>query len=73
LTAAFFLILIKKVFMGPLNTRWEGLKDMDVREWVACTPLAILMLVLGVFPNIVLNPINVTVTHLVDLLGIMKR
>jgi len=68
ITAAFFLILIKKVFLGPFNTRWESLKDMDMRELVACTPLLVLMLVLGVFPSLVLDPINVTLTHLVDLL-----
>ncbi len=69
ITAAFFLILIKKVFLGPFNTRWEGLKDMDSRELMATIPLVILTLVLGIFPGIVLHPINVTLTHIVDLLN----
>src|SRR5438067_2310147 len=55
ITAAFFLILIKKVFLGPFNTRWESLKDMNARELWACTPLLILMLVMGVFPGWVLD------------------
>ena len=68
ITAAFFLILIKKVFLGPFNTRWENLRDMDARELIACTPLLILMVVLGVFPSLVLEPISGTMSHLVDLL-----
>jgi len=68
ITAAFFLILIKKVFLGPFNTRWESLKDMDMRELVACTPLLILMVVFGLFPSIVLDPLSTSLTHLVDLL-----
>jgi NADH-quinone oxidoreductase subunit M len=68
ITAAFFLILIRKVFLGPFNTQWEGLKDMDIRELVACTPLVVLMFVLGVFPSIVFEPISATLTHLSDLL-----
>ena len=68
ITAAFFLIMIKKVFLGPFNTRWESLKDMDMRELVACTPLLILMVVFGLFPSIVLDPLSTSLTHLVDLL-----
>jgi NADH-quinone oxidoreductase subunit M len=67
ITAAFFLILIKKVFLGPFNTKWESLKDMNARELLACTPLLILMVVIGIFPSLVLDPINATLMHLVDL------
>lgn len=68
LTAAFYLILLKKMFMGPFNTRWAALKDMNMRELVACTPLVLFMIVLGVFPALLLEPISATLTHLVDLL-----
>jgi len=67
ITAAFFLILIKKVFLGPLNAKWESLKDMDARELFATIPLVILTLVLGIYPSLVLNPMSATLTHLVDL------
>jgi NADH-quinone oxidoreductase subunit M len=59
--------LIKKVFLGPFNTKWESLKDMNARELLACTPLLILMVVIGIFPSLVLDPINATLMHLVDL------
>jgi NADH-quinone oxidoreductase subunit M len=68
ITAAFFLILIKKVFLGPLNTRWQSLKDMDMRELIATIPLVVLTVVLGILPNLVLDPIRETITHMVDFL-----
>ena len=68
ITAAFFLILIKKVFLGPFNTKWENLKDMDGRELLTTIPLVVVTLVLGIFPGLILHPINATLTHLVDLL-----
>jgi NADH-quinone oxidoreductase subunit M len=69
LTAAFFLIFIRKVFMGPLNKKWASLKDMDLRELAACAPLVVLMIVLGVWPSIILGPINETLAHLVELVN----
>ncbi len=70
-TAAFFLIMIRKVFLGPLNAKWENLKDMDMRELIACIPLTILMVVFGIFPWIILDPINTTVANLVDLIKVV--
>jgi NADH-quinone oxidoreductase subunit M len=70
ITAAFFLIMIKKVFLGPFNTKWENLSDMNVRELLTITPLIVLMIVLGVFPALALEPMNATLTHLVEILKI---
>lgn len=68
ITAAFFLIMIKKVFLGPFNTKWENLTDMNPRELLATTPLIILTFVFGLFPSLILDPMNATLSHLVDLL-----
>jgi NADH-quinone oxidoreductase subunit M len=68
ITAAFFLVMIKKVFLGQFNTKWESLKDMDARELIATVPLCLLMVLFGILPSLLLNPMNVTLTHLVDLL-----
>jgi len=68
ITAAFFLLLIKKVFLGPFNTKWDNLKDMDARELMATTPLLVLMVVLGIFPSLLLQPMNATLSHIVELL-----
>ena len=68
ITAAFFLVMIKKVFLGAFNTKWEKLTDMNARELVATVPLCVLMVLFGILPSILLSPLNTTLTHLVDLL-----
>ncbi len=68
ITAAFFLVMIKKVFLGPFNTKWEKLTDMNARELIAVVPLCVLMALFGILPSILLSPMNATLTHLVDLL-----
>jgi NADH-quinone oxidoreductase subunit M len=69
-TAGFFLIFIRKVFLGPLNPKWETLPDMNARQLLTTIPLILLMIVLGLFPGIVLGPMNNTVIHLFDLLSV---
>ncbi|MBI4350948.1 MAG: NADH-quinone oxidoreductase subunit M [Elusimicrobia bacterium] len=68
-TAAFFLRMIEKVFLGPFNEKWAGLKDMNFRELVAIAPLAVLTLVIGVWPRFCLDLIDPTITYL---LGMIK-
>jgi len=68
ITAAFFLVMIKKVFLGPFNTKWEKLTDMNTRELISVVPLTVLMILFGILPSILLSPMNATLTHLVDLL-----
>jgi len=68
-TAAFFLRMIEKVFLGPFNEKWAGLKDMNLRELIAIVPLAVLTLVIGVWPRFCLDLIDPTITYLV---GIIK-
>lgn len=64
-TAAFFLRMIQKVFLGPLNERWGGLSDMDVRELIAVVPLSILTVLVGVWPRWILNIMDVTTTQMI--------
>ncbi|MDO8803202.1 MAG: NADH-quinone oxidoreductase subunit M [Elusimicrobiota bacterium] len=68
-TAAFFLRMIEKVFLGPFNEKWAGLKDMNLRELVAIVPLAVLTVVIGIWPRFCLDLIDPTITYLV---GIIK-
>ncbi|MBU2573829.1 MAG: NADH-quinone oxidoreductase subunit M [Elusimicrobia bacterium] len=69
-TAAFFLRMIEKVFLGPFNEKWAGLPDMNLRELVAIVPLAVLTLVIGLWPRFCLDLIDPTITYLV---GIVNR
>jgi NADH-quinone oxidoreductase subunit M len=67
ITAAFFLKLLKDVFLGEFNPKWEGhLKDISPRELVTTVPLLILTLLLGVQPQLALNLMNSTLTALIQ-------
>ncbi|MBI3292984.1 MAG: NADH-quinone oxidoreductase subunit M [Elusimicrobia bacterium] len=66
ITAGFFLLMLKRIFLGPLNPRWNQLTDMDTRELCAVIPLVVLMVFLGVYPNAVLDVMNVTMSQLVQ-------
>jgi NADH-quinone oxidoreductase subunit M len=51
ITAAYMLIMVKKVFMGDLDERWKWLPDLDARELVSIIPLIILIILIGIYPN----------------------
>ncbi|MEK6544312.1 MAG: proton-conducting transporter membrane subunit, partial [Elusimicrobiota bacterium] len=70
ITAAFFLRMIQKVFLGPLNPKWADLSDMNARELVAVLPLAVLMLILGLYPKLGLDLMNETLTALAQFVRI---
>ena len=69
-TAAYFLWMIQKIFLGPFNEKWSGLFDMNTRELVSIVPLTVIMIILGIFPGIVLDTISQTVSQLVTLFKI---
>jgi NADH-quinone oxidoreductase subunit M len=59
-TAAFFLRMMEKVFLGPLNAKWASLEDMTTRELVSVVPLSVLTVALGVWPKWALDLMNAT-------------
>ncbi|OLC32592.1 MAG: oxidoreductase [Armatimonadetes bacterium 13_1_40CM_64_14] len=64
-TAAMFLWTLQRIFLGPVNERWAALPDMDTREKVSLVPLAVLMVVFGLFPKPLLDMINAAMAVLV--------
>lgn len=69
ITAVFLLTLVQKVFHGPLNERWEGMPDLSVKERIYFGLPAALMLVLGIWPQILIGVMNPTITRVVSQLG----
>ena len=49
--AAYFLWSYQKVFLGPLNPKYEDVADMTPREHLTLWPLTILVVVFGVYPQ----------------------
>jgi NADH-quinone oxidoreductase subunit M len=68
LTAAFLLWAMQRVFLGPLNEKYKGYKDIDLREVLCQAPLLVLCVLLGVFPWYLLDWMDASVVHMVSLL-----
>ncbi len=69
LTAAYFLRMVQKMFLGEFNPRWEGLSDMNFREIFTIVPLAILMIAIGFYPKILSMWMQPTLENLVRLIA----
>jgi len=65
ITAAYFLWIIQKIFLGPVNLQWKALPDMDRGELVALAPLCAIMLAVGVYPQPIIGLINTAMEALV--------
>ena len=65
LGALYMLGVVQKMFFGPI-TKDENrhLDDMTRREVLALTPFVILIFVIGLFPNLLLNPMAGAVTRI---------
>jgi len=60
LAAVYVLWAYQRVFTGPVVDAVKNMKDLVPREFIALAPLALLLLVLGFFPQVVLNVTNPT-------------
>ena len=65
LGAVYMLTLCRKILFGPLdNPENKELKDLNAREFGYLVPLAILAIVMGVFPNAFINKTRPSIEHL---------
>jgi NADH-quinone oxidoreductase subunit M len=60
LAAVYVLWAYQRVFTGPVVDAVKNMKDLVPREFAALAPLALLLLVMGFFPQVVLNVTNPT-------------
>jgi NADH-quinone oxidoreductase subunit M len=59
LGALYMLGVVQRVFFGPITVKEnEHLPDMNRRELLAVSPLVILVFVVGLFPNLLLGPMQ---------------
>ncbi|MBL6445807.1 NADH-quinone oxidoreductase subunit M [Fulvivirga sp. 29W222] len=73
LSAAYYLWAIQRMFFGKFFTKGpvkeDMLSDLKPREYIMLIPLFVFALLLGIFPDILLNLINQSVTLFVDVIG----
>jgi NADH-quinone oxidoreductase subunit M len=69
-TAAYFLWkIIQKVLLGQATERWAKLPDLKGFEILTLVPLAVLMIVIGIYPNWIISTINVATVEILKLMG----
>jgi len=64
LTAGYLLWTFQRIYLGPVNDKYVGLPDLSFREAFTLVPLAVIVLILGVYPHAVLDLINTSLVHL---------
>lgn len=71
LSAIYMLAMYKRTFFGKLtNPKNKDLKDIFGREAVALFSLVALIIALGIYPKVILDPLNTTVKHLTQVMQI---
>ncbi|HWO56281.1 MAG TPA: NADH-quinone oxidoreductase subunit M [bacterium] len=69
LTAAYFLRMIQRMFLGTIAGHTEHLTEINARELWSVIPLAALMIALGVYPALLSDYIKATIENLVRVIG----
>jgi NADH-quinone oxidoreductase subunit M len=67
ITAAFLLWTIQRVLLGPLDPRWARLPDVVLRERVPLAVLAVLALVLGLAPGLLIGTMGDYLDQIADI------
>jgi NADH-quinone oxidoreductase subunit M len=69
-SAVYMLWMFQRVFFTVpsdwMRRSWDGLRDMNRNEWIALSPLIVLVVALGVFPGPVLDAIAAPVDRIID-------
>ena len=65
LTAGYMLWTLQRLFLGPLPEKWKSLPDINGRELFTLVPLAVIVIVLGIYPNPMINLMSTAVNTLV--------
>jgi NADH-quinone oxidoreductase subunit M len=64
--AWYMLWLYQRIFFNPVNARWNGIRELGIREIVTFLPMVVLIFWIGLYPNSMLDYMHVSVAHLLD-------
>jgi len=66
LTAGYILWTLQRMFLGALNEKYAGLPEINGRELFTLAPLAVIVVVLGVYPHAALDLMRASLVQLND-------
>ena len=67
LSAVYMLYLYKRVIFGVIeNQKLKAILDLDLREKLILFPLVISVILIGIFPNIFLEPMRLSIESIIN-------
>ncbi|MFQ6617944.1 MAG: NuoM family protein, partial [Fidelibacterota bacterium] len=67
LNAGYFLWAFQRIFLGKLNPKYETIEEINGRELFTLVPLAVIIIILGLYPMPVLDVISGTMEQIIDI------
>jgi NADH-quinone oxidoreductase subunit M len=64
LTAGYMLWTLQRIWLGKLNEKYADMPDVDGRELFTLVPLAVIVVVLGVYPTAILDLMTASLDQL---------
>ena len=74
LTASYLLWMLKRVFYGPFNTKWNWLQDANWREAIPLTTLGAVIVFVGIYPAFLIGALTPSLSalmHAASTLGLI--
>jgi NADH-quinone oxidoreductase subunit M len=71
LAAGYLLMMYQRVAFGTATAEFERahIRDIHIPEWVAWVPILLLIVALGIYPNLVFHMTNGAVTNVAKVFG----
>jgi NADH-quinone oxidoreductase subunit M len=70
LTASYLLWMLKRVFFGPFNRKWNWLPDATFREMIPLYALAVVIVFVGVYPAPFIHVIEPSLTQIMHVAAV---
>ncbi|OIO35195.1 MAG: oxidoreductase [Candidatus Omnitrophica bacterium CG1_02_44_16] len=69
ITAGYFLYMLQRILLGPVNEKWSAISDINKRELLTLIPLLIIVVIIGIYPLSALKYQIAAISALVQNLG----
>ena len=69
ITAAYILLVVRRVFFGELPVEYLRIEDVSVQDKVVIALLVVIMIGIGLFPSLISPMVQSGVNHVLSLLG----
>ena len=67
LTHGYLLWSLQRIFLGPLNPKYQELSEINAREMFTLIPLGLIVLFVGIYPKPIIEMITKSLEHLISL------